>query len=303
MQEFENSPPPDHKQYIRKVTLPSGKTIEVISFEDLAPRAEPELHVCPDCTSRPRLPRRLGRGRPRALGGQPALPQLRVDASPASSRRTRSSASTTRSTAAPRRSSPTCASSRGRTWKRTSSASSPRSPPGTSSPRTSRLAARSGVAVDDRVGHEVQRQPLAVLELERRQLAPSPRRRSPAPAPAPRRARPSPRCARTAPSACSRRRDRRAGRSRRASASRSRARISGSVTVPSSRSVPRCLPVRAAGPETSSTSSSSWKARPMRRPNAPSAATCVAPRAAPRARRARTPPRTGARSSARSDSR
>jgi uncharacterized protein with PIN domain len=51
MQEFENSPPPDHKQYIRKVTLPSGKTIEVISFDDLAPATERDLHVCPDCDS------------------------------------------------------------------------------------------------------------------------------------------------------------------------------------------------------------------------------------------------------------
>lgn len=51
MQEFENIPPPDHKQYIRKVTLPSGKTIEVISFEDLAPTAEPDLHICPECES------------------------------------------------------------------------------------------------------------------------------------------------------------------------------------------------------------------------------------------------------------
>jgi hypothetical protein len=51
MQEFENSPPPDHKQYVRKVTLPSGKTIEVISFEDLAPATEPGLHICPDCES------------------------------------------------------------------------------------------------------------------------------------------------------------------------------------------------------------------------------------------------------------
>jgi uncharacterized protein with PIN domain len=50
MQEFENSPAPDHNQYIRKVTLPSGKTIEVISFEDLAPAGEPELHVCPECS-------------------------------------------------------------------------------------------------------------------------------------------------------------------------------------------------------------------------------------------------------------
>ena len=51
MQEFENSPPPDHKQYVRKVTLPSGKTIEVISFEDLAPTTAPGLHICPECAS------------------------------------------------------------------------------------------------------------------------------------------------------------------------------------------------------------------------------------------------------------
>jgi uncharacterized protein with PIN domain len=49
MQEFENSPAPDHNQYIRKVTLPSGKTIEVISFQDVAPSTEPELHICPEC--------------------------------------------------------------------------------------------------------------------------------------------------------------------------------------------------------------------------------------------------------------
>jgi uncharacterized protein with PIN domain len=50
MQEFEHSPAPDHNQYVRKVTLPSGKTIEVISFEHLAP-AQRRLHVCPECTS------------------------------------------------------------------------------------------------------------------------------------------------------------------------------------------------------------------------------------------------------------
>ena len=44
--------------------------------------------------------------------------------------------------------------------------------------------------------------------------------------------------------------------------------ISGSVTVPSSRSVPRALPVRSGGPVTSSTSSSSWKARPTSAPKA-----------------------------------
>ena len=51
----------------------------------------------------------------------------------------------------------------------------------------------------------------------------------------------------------------------------SAARISGRVTVPSSRSVPRALPVRSGGPATSSTSSRSWKARPISAPKAPSA--------------------------------
>ena len=50
MQEFENSPAPDHNQYVRKVVLPSGKTIEVISFEDLAP-AQADIHVCRQCAS------------------------------------------------------------------------------------------------------------------------------------------------------------------------------------------------------------------------------------------------------------
>ena len=51
MQEFEQSPQPDHKQYVRKVTLPSGKTIEVISFEDHPATTTADLHVCPACRS------------------------------------------------------------------------------------------------------------------------------------------------------------------------------------------------------------------------------------------------------------
>jgi hypothetical protein len=50
MQEFDPTAQPDHKQYVRKVTLPSGKTIEVISFEDPAP-VQADLHVCPVCSS------------------------------------------------------------------------------------------------------------------------------------------------------------------------------------------------------------------------------------------------------------
>ncbi len=51
MQEFEQSPQPDHKHHVHKVTLPSGKTIEVISFEDHPTTTPTDLHVCPECTS------------------------------------------------------------------------------------------------------------------------------------------------------------------------------------------------------------------------------------------------------------
>lgn len=50
MQEFENSAAPDHNPHVRKVVLPSGKTIEVISFEELG-RVETDIHVCPECAS------------------------------------------------------------------------------------------------------------------------------------------------------------------------------------------------------------------------------------------------------------
>ena len=51
MQEFDHSPSADHKRYIRKVTLPSGKTIEVISFDDDLGPAPRDLPVCPECDS------------------------------------------------------------------------------------------------------------------------------------------------------------------------------------------------------------------------------------------------------------
>jgi hypothetical protein len=50
MQEFEHGPQPDHTHYVRKVTLPSGKTIEVVSFEQV-PGTAADLHICPVCTS------------------------------------------------------------------------------------------------------------------------------------------------------------------------------------------------------------------------------------------------------------
>ena len=48
-----NPQSPDHQHEIRKVVLPSGRTIEVIYFSDAAtvtpdaPRSD--LHVCPEC--------------------------------------------------------------------------------------------------------------------------------------------------------------------------------------------------------------------------------------------------------------
>ena len=52
-------PTPDHQHYIRRVVLPSGKTIEVVYFEDLGTPAEAitrqpsrtQLHVCDACAS------------------------------------------------------------------------------------------------------------------------------------------------------------------------------------------------------------------------------------------------------------
>jgi hypothetical protein len=48
MKEFDSHPHPDH--HVRRVVLPSGKTIEVVSFDDPTPAA-PDLHVCPGCAS------------------------------------------------------------------------------------------------------------------------------------------------------------------------------------------------------------------------------------------------------------
>lgn len=53
------SPLPDHQHYVRRVVLPSGKTIEVVYFEDIAVptkaiTAQPapaDLHVCGRCSS------------------------------------------------------------------------------------------------------------------------------------------------------------------------------------------------------------------------------------------------------------
>ena len=50
---------PDNSQYVRRVVLPSGRAIEVVYFENQAPREAPlpigrsesveALHVCPEC--------------------------------------------------------------------------------------------------------------------------------------------------------------------------------------------------------------------------------------------------------------
>jgi hypothetical protein len=49
-------PSPDNHHYVRKVVLPSGRSIEVVYFEPEpapAPRPQParELHICPECTA------------------------------------------------------------------------------------------------------------------------------------------------------------------------------------------------------------------------------------------------------------
>jgi len=46
---------PDNRHAVRRVVLPSGKTIEIVYFADEQPDGEPavtgDLHVCPECVS------------------------------------------------------------------------------------------------------------------------------------------------------------------------------------------------------------------------------------------------------------
>lgn len=48
-----SQPTNSNGQYVRRVTLPSGRSIEVVYFEPLsgpaAPRQLDDLHVCPEC--------------------------------------------------------------------------------------------------------------------------------------------------------------------------------------------------------------------------------------------------------------
>jgi hypothetical protein len=48
--------PNENGQYVRRVVLPSGRAIEVVYFEPMAPESAPQpaplvedLHICPDC--------------------------------------------------------------------------------------------------------------------------------------------------------------------------------------------------------------------------------------------------------------
>ena len=316
----------DPRHYVRRVVLPSGKTIEVVYFEDQqaagaapVPRPPPakshdeavdDLHVCGSCASTLVYPteweeagathwevtlrcpncewagtgifeqdarRALRRGaRPRHRGARPRPQAPRARQHGGRDRALHHGAH--RGSHRPR----------GLLDRRALPSRS------AVTQTAGRLGCRpvcdlnaSGVALDDAVGD--QRRARCAARLGRPSGQRGLRRRddrSSALARAPRPARRSPRCGRRRPRPAAGVVDRPRGRARASSGSRSRARISGSVTVPSSRSVPRCLPVRSAGPETSSTSSRIWKARPMRR-----AERARARRRAASARRPRSAPR------------
>ena len=109
-----HEPAPDNSHYVRRVVLPSGRAIEVVYFdaqpapadaEPVVSSPERDLHVCPECDRDLVYPVEWEEASADALGGAPALPELRVDATSASSTRPPSTASTRSSTAAPRRSS------------------------------------------------------------------------------------------------------------------------------------------------------------------------------------------------------
>ena len=108
MQEFEHSPPPDHQRYVRKVTLPSGKTIEVISFDDDLAPADAICTCAPNAPPSSSIP--SPGTRPSGSRWEVSLRCPNCEWAPTDTfEEEPSSASTRRSTAAPRRSSPTCA--------------------------------------------------------------------------------------------------------------------------------------------------------------------------------------------------
>ena len=241
---------PDNSNYVRRVVLPSGRAIEVVYFENQPAHAPPPLPAsrpaptstsAPSATSTSSTPSSGRRPPPTHWEVAAALPQLRVDRPSGCSTRTPSTASTRSSTTAPRRSSATSSASRGPTWRRRWSASRQRpglrrhladgllgvrgrrpSRPPARAPRAGRsgssgrsafaAATISSASVARLLQHAGRGDRVAHRLRLRRASA------------------------------------RRAGRARPAPGSRSRARMNGSVTVPSSRSVPRCLPVRSAGP-------------------------------------------------------
>ncbi|MGH2842182.1 MAG: hypothetical protein ACRDKL_01160 [Solirubrobacteraceae bacterium] len=42
---------PEHTHTVRRITLPSGRTIEVVRFKDTPGSETRELHICPGCRS------------------------------------------------------------------------------------------------------------------------------------------------------------------------------------------------------------------------------------------------------------
>ena len=262
------NPPADNSHDVRRVVLPSGREIESCTSTKPAPvdveptsRARGATFTCAPTATGSGVSAGLGGGLPDPVGTVPALPQLRVDGpgvfdQPVVDRFDEQLDRGTECLIEDLSASCTP------TWRTRSSASRPRSP------RTS-----FGRWTSSRSGPPRRRPP---ARARRRRAAGSSGRSAFASATI---ASASPRATSSAPVAAIASHTASASSGvltpRRSSAassgSRSRATISGSVTVPSSRSAPRCLPVRSAGPETSSTSSSSWKASPIRRPNAPAA--------------------------------
>ena len=114
---MEMSQHPDHQHHVRRVVLPSGKTIEVVYFEDQVfsgaagaervpvPVEDGDLHVCGSCDSELVYPVEWDEAGATHWEVTPPLPELRVGRHRRLRARTPSSASTRSSTAAPRLSS------------------------------------------------------------------------------------------------------------------------------------------------------------------------------------------------------
>ena len=68
----------DHSHSLRRIVLPSGRSIEVVRFREPEEPARHGLHVCPLCSSQLVQPVSWSEAAPASVGVETEVPQLLV---------------------------------------------------------------------------------------------------------------------------------------------------------------------------------------------------------------------------------